>query len=72
MTGKTFCSLSFFKVDLHMHTVPQNRDKLTINNLFYCCIALIFTHPLVHHEKDFPSSLTLGRSLYQIGTKIEA
>ena len=31
-----------------MHTVPQNRDKFTINNLFYCCKALIFTHPLVY------------------------
>ena len=48
MTDKTFCSLSFFKVDLHMHTVSQNRDKFTTNNLFYCCKALIFTHPLVY------------------------
>ena len=31
-----------------MHTVPQNKDKFTINNLFYCCEALIFTHPLVY------------------------
>ena len=31
-----------------MHTVPQNKDKFTINNLFYCCKALIFTHPLVY------------------------
>ena len=31
-----------------MHTVPQNEDKFTINNLFYCCEALIFTHPLVY------------------------
>ena len=48
MTDKTFCSLSFFKVDLHMHTVSQNRDKFTSNNLFYCCKALIFTQPLVY------------------------
>ena len=31
-----------------MHTVPQNEDKFTINNLFYCYEALIFTHPLVY------------------------
>ena len=31
-----------------MHTVPQNKDKFTINNLFYCCKARIFTHPLVY------------------------
>ena len=31
-----------------MHTVPQNKDEFTINNLFYCCEALIFTHPLVY------------------------
>ena len=31
-----------------MHIVPQNKDKFTINNLFYCCKVLIFTHPLVH------------------------
>ena len=31
-----------------MHTVPQNKDKFTINNSFYCCKALIFTHPLVY------------------------
>ena len=48
VTGKTFWSVSFLKVGLHMHTVPQNRDKFTINNLFYCCKALIFTHPLVY------------------------
>ena len=44
VTGKTFWSLSFLKVGLHMHTVPQNRDKFTINNLSYCCKALTFTH----------------------------
>ena len=48
MTGKTFWSVSFFKVGLHMHTVPQNKDKFTINNLFYCCEGLIFTQPLVY------------------------
>ena len=32
-----------------MHTVSQNKDKFTINNLFYCCNALIFTHPLVYN-----------------------
>ena len=26
----------------------------------------------VHYEKDFPSSLILGMSLYQIGAKIDA
>ena len=31
-----------------MHTVPQKKDKFTMNNLFYCCEALIFTHPLVY------------------------
>ena len=31
-----------------MHTVPQNKYKFTINNLFYCCEALIFTQPLVY------------------------
>ena len=31
-----------------MHTVPQNKGKFTINNLLYCCKALIFTHPLVY------------------------
>ena len=30
-----------------MHTVPQNKDKFTIDNLFYCCKALNFTHPQV-------------------------
>ena len=48
MTGKTFWSLSFLKVGLHMHTVPQNRDKFTINNLFHCCEALISMHSLVY------------------------
>ena len=38
----------FFKVGVHMHTEPQNKDKFEINNLFYCCEALIFTHPLVY------------------------
>ena len=31
-----------------MHIVPQNKDKFTIGNLFHCCEALIFTHPLVY------------------------
>ena len=31
-----------------MHTVPQNKDKFTINDLFYCCEGLIFTHSLVY------------------------
>ena len=31
-----------------MHTEPQNIDKFTINDLSYCCKALIFTHPLVY------------------------
>ena len=31
-----------------MHTVPQNKDKFTINNLSYCCKALIFTQSLVY------------------------
>ena len=31
-----------------MHTVSQNKDKFSINNLFYCCEALIFTQPLVY------------------------
>ena len=48
VTGKTFWSVPFLKVGLHMHTVPQNRDKFTINNLFYYCKALTFTHPLVY------------------------
>ena len=29
-----------------MHTVPQNKDKFTINESFYCCEALNFTQPL--------------------------
>ena len=48
MTGKKFLSVSFLKVGLHMHTVPQNKDRFTINDLFYCCKALIFTQPLVY------------------------
>ena len=48
MTGKTFWYVSFFQVGLDMHTVPQNKDKLKINNLVYCCKALIFTYPSVH------------------------
>ena len=31
-----------------MHTVPQNKDEFTINNLFYCCKALTFTHSLAY------------------------
>ena len=31
-----------------MHIVPQNKGKFTMNILFYCCKALIFTHPLVN------------------------
>ena len=31
-----------------MHTVPQNKDKFTINILLYCCKTFIFTHSLVH------------------------
>ena len=31
-----------------MHTVPQNKDKFTRNNLLYCCKTLIFTHSLVY------------------------
>ena len=31
-----------------MHTLPQNKDKVTTNNLFYCCEALIFTLHLVY------------------------
>ena len=31
-----------------MHTVPQNKDKFTINNLFYCCKFLTFTQPFVY------------------------
>ena len=41
-------SVSFFIVGLHMHTIPQNKDEFTINNLFHCCEALIFTQPLVY------------------------
>ena len=48
MTGKTFWTVPFFKAGLHMHTVPQNKEKFTINDLSYCCEALIFTHPLVY------------------------
>ena len=40
--------LYLFWVGLHMHTVPQNIDKFTVNSLSYCCEALIFTHPLVY------------------------
>ena len=31
-----------------MQSVPQNKDKFTINKLFYCYTALIFTQPLVY------------------------
>ena len=31
-----------------MQTVPQKKDEKTINDLSYCCEALIFTHPLVY------------------------
>ena len=31
-----------------MHTVSQNKDKFTRNNLFHCCRTLIFTQPLVY------------------------
>ena len=31
-----------------MYTVPENTDKFTINNLFYCCEVLILTHSLVY------------------------
>ena len=31
-----------------MPTVPQNKDKFTRNNFFYCCQAHIFPHPLVY------------------------
>ena len=48
MAGKTLSSVSFFKVGLHIHNVPQNKDEFTINNLFYSCEALIFIHPFVH------------------------
>ena len=33
LTGKKLWSLSFCLVGLHMHSVPQNKDKPTINNL---------------------------------------
>ena len=32
-----------FQIGLHMHTVPQNKDKFTIDYIFYCCKALLFT-----------------------------
>ena len=31
-----------------MHTVLQNKDKFTINNLLYCYKALIFKYPLAY------------------------
>ena len=31
-----------------MHTEPQNKDKFTRNNSFYCYETLIFTNPLVY------------------------
>ena len=31
-----------------MHTLPQNKDRFTINSLLYCCKALTFTHSLVY------------------------
>ena len=37
-------------------TVPQNKDKFTINDLFYWCKALIFIQPLVY---EFLSGLIL-------------
>ena len=31
-----------------MHTVSQNKDKFTRNNLFCCYETLIFTHPFLY------------------------
>ena len=47
MTGKKLWPISFFQIGLHMHSVPQNKDKFPINNLFYCCKALLFTQSSV-------------------------
>ena len=48
ITCKIFWSVSFFKVGLHMHAVPKNEDRFTVNNLSYSCNALTFTHSLVY------------------------
>ena len=47
MTGKKLWPISFFQIGLHMHSVPQNKDKFPINNLFHCCKALLFTQSSV-------------------------
>ena len=48
MTGKILGSVPSFKVVLHMHTLPQNKDIFAIYNLVYWCEALIFTQSLVY------------------------
>ena len=48
MPGKIFWSVSFFSVGQNVYSVPQNKGEFTINNFFYCCEGLIFTHPLVY------------------------
>ena len=46
-----------------MHTVPQNEDKFTINNLSYCCKALTFTQLIVYEFLCGPKHMgtPLGR-----------
>ena len=41
-------SLSLVLVGLHLHNVPQIKDKFSINHLVYCFEALISIHPLVY------------------------
>ena len=47
-----------------MNTVPQNKDNFTINNLLYCCEALIFTQPLAYEflcsPKHMATPIELG------------
>ena len=37
----------FELVYIYVCTVPQFKDRFAANNIFHCCEALIFTHPLV-------------------------
>ena len=48
-----------------MHTVPQNKDEFTINNLSYHCDALIFTQPLVYEFLCGPKHMATPVSLFK-------
>ena len=52
-----------------MLIVSQNKDRFTINNLFYCCEALIFTHPLVYEFLCGPKHM--GTPVIQVASRME-